>query len=99
MKTDGLKQLPGKTVLGVVVKERKSLQGSLSMQIHIVFTDQTSIEFYTSGNAAISIANRLDDGGLKEALDYCSGSMRPVYQVYTDAGGRVVEEKDAKMRE
>ncbi len=61
---DGIKQIMGKTIKGVVVKE--DIYPSES-QVFLIFTDGTYYEFYSK---KISGTSEVDRGGLKEIKDY-----------------------------
>jgi hypothetical protein len=89
MKTNTMKAMIGKTVLGVVVKKNIRTGGSPAMQVHLVFHDQTSVEIYSGSD--FSIGGGLDTGGLEEARRYLSETMEVVYETYMGMDGKIVE--------
>ena len=66
----GVKQIIGKTISGVVVKESKN---SPRTQLFLLFNDGTYYEFY-SGLGDICGAGGVDRGGIHEVNQYLSGS-------------------------
>ena len=92
MKTKGLKQILGKTITGVVVKEknRKEPFGPL-FQIHLIFLDGTIFEMYSSYKVGINFAGYVDDGGFEDVRDHGSGTMNIVYEAQIDEKGQIVE--------
>lgn len=62
-----IKDIVGKTIKGVVVRESDKAPQS---QVFLVFTDGTYYELYTSGSFTISGASGCYSGDMQDVLDY-----------------------------
>jgi hypothetical protein len=92
MKTNALPSLIGKTITGVVVKLAKKENRPPTSQLHLVFSDGTSLEIY-SVFGEICLAGGLDRGGIEAAKKYLSDAMDLFYEVYIDDEGQVSEHR------
>jgi hypothetical protein len=73
---DGIRNIVGKTISGVVVKEADRLPRS---QIYLLFSDGTYFEIY-SGSGDMSGAGGVDVGGIEEVRRYMSATHRIVIE-------------------
>lgn len=73
---DGIRDVVGKTISGVVVKEADRLPRT---QIFLLFTDGTYFEIY-SGSGDISGAGGIDVGGIDKVRQYMSATHRIVIE-------------------
>ncbi len=90
MKTNGLREIIGKTISGIVIKKAEIGKSAVIFQLHLVFSDNTCLEMYTQLEN-IHFAGGLDRGGLEEARHYSSDVLDIVYQVYLDEHGNKIE--------
>jgi hypothetical protein len=89
MKIGGLKQLPGKRIQAVVLKNRADKDCPVNIQLHIVFDDQTSIEFYSNGASEFA-ASGLFPMSLQDVRDYFGKSMHIVLDAHLDEQGQII---------
>ncbi len=68
---DGIKDIVGKKIKGVVVKESYSLNRSPRSQVFLLFSDDTYYEFYTERDWIDSIS-RIREGDLESVRGYLS---------------------------
>ena len=73
---DGIRDVVGKTISGVVVKEADRLPRT---QIFRLFTDGTYFEIY-SGSGDISGAGGIDVGGIEKVRQYMNAAHRIVIE-------------------
>ena len=79
---DGIRQIVGKTISGVVVKEADRLP---RMQVYLLFTDGTYFEIH-SGSGDMCWASRLDVGGIERVREYMSPAHRIVMEELAPEG-------------
>ena len=79
---DGIRQIVGKTISGVVVKEADRLP---RMQVYLLFTDGTYFEIY-SGSGDMSWASCLDVGSIERVREYMSPAHRIVMEELASEG-------------
>jgi hypothetical protein len=75
-KAEYVDQILGKTITGVVIKE---FPDSPRMQIHLVFSDGTNFEFYSTNEEIMPIKG-LRRGGIEDITRYDLGNV--VYQAF-----------------
>jgi|CXWL01.1.fsa_nt_gi hypothetical protein len=73
---DGIRNIVGKTISGVVVKEADRLPRS---QIYLLFSDGTYFEIY-SGSGDMSGAGGVDVGGIEKVRQYMNATHRIVIE-------------------
>jgi hypothetical protein len=76
---DGYKQIVGKTISSVVVGSNRSRGSSFCLQMFLVFSDGTSLEFF---GGDFNCASGLDSGGQSAAIKYienCGGTITSVH--------------------
>lgn len=85
---DVLPSIIGKTITGIVVKIcNKPI--SPSSQVFLIFSDNTSLEFYTT-HGRITSGGGLYQGGMDEARHYLSDVMDITLDACLDENGKVV---------
>jgi hypothetical protein len=79
----GLSQTVGKTISGVVVKNRKDgcYTGQLCFQVFLLFSDNTYYEFYN--DARFTGCSGVDRGGAEEVRDYIKDVMQVAWETHT----------------
>jgi hypothetical protein len=93
-------EILGKIITGVVIKHNQK-GGEPSIQIHLVFSDGTSLEICLS-YGALRFASGLDPGGLQRARRYISqpeGLMAIYDEAYLDQQGQIVEHQNPMCNE
>lgn len=83
MKTTGLDAILGKTITGVVVKTPGNERSGVQMQMHLVFSDGTCFEIYST-SGPFSFASAPDRGGIEEARRYLCPPLEIAYEVVLD---------------
>jgi hypothetical protein len=69
MKSEGLRQLLGKTITGVVASETSGAPGT---QLFLIFNDGTYFEFYSGANESFTCTSGTSFGGVLKVKDYIS---------------------------
>ena len=79
---DGIKQIIGKTIKGVVVKKWNRPPWS---QVFLLFSDHTYYELYAAGQpgSEISGAGGVDRGGMREVKDYMP-EAKIIFEAYDE---------------
>ncbi len=78
---DAMKELLGKTIVGIVVKE--NTQGTYpARSVHFVFDDGRSYEIYTLNQ--MSFAKGLNGFSKEELLKYENPPMKNVFNIWMD---------------
>jgi len=77
---DGITEILGKTITGLVVKERAGVPRS---QVFLVFSDNTHFEFYC-GNSVIHGTGGIWPGGINEIRAYMSETSTIVLEAQLD---------------
>ena len=80
MQVKGVRQILGKTISGIVVKENTNAYSRPQSQVFLMFTDGTYYEIYGD----LSFTGGIDRGGQQEVLAYMGGTMRVELEAYTD---------------
>jgi len=78
----------GKKITGIVAKVSKK-STSPSSQVILVFSDNTSLELYTT-YGQITSASGLDRGGMQAARQYLDDAMQITLDAYLNEYGKVV---------
>lgn len=86
MNTEGLTQIIGKTVTGVVVKIPRKERFGIQMQVHLIFSDDTSLELYCH-DGPICFPSGLDKGGMAAAKHYLADVMEVIFETTADSPG------------
>jgi len=63
---DGIKEIIGKTISGIVVKD---CGGPPRSQVHLIFDDDTYFELYTSGTETIKGAGGVYRGDINRVIE------------------------------
>jgi len=75
---NSLKEILGKSVKGVIVKE--NIKGQYPrMSLFLVFSDDTYYEIYSDGS--LDFAGGIDQGGMEHARQYLTGMKGPMENV------------------
>lgn len=70
----------GKTISGVIIKRGDTRRGSPSHQLFLIFDDDTSYEFWVSGEySELKGAAGLDKGGVEAVRNYMPG-MKIIFE-------------------
>lgn len=77
---DEVRQILGKRITGVVIKERKG-EGHPRGQLFLVFEDGTYYEFYTPFDT-ISTTGGVCRGTIGDVLNYMNDRLHPVWVGY-----------------
>jgi hypothetical protein len=72
---DALKEILGKTIRGVIVKENIK-HSTPAMSVHLVFSDDTSYEIYSDYH--LNFAGGLNTGDMERLRKYGTGPMGPL---------------------
>lgn len=78
---DEIKQIIGKTISGVIVKEMEG--GQPTSQVFLLFSDNTSYEFYSY--STICGAGGVDPGGAEAVRQYIP-EAKIIYEAHGDSG-------------
>jgi hypothetical protein len=74
---NSISQIVGKTIESVVIASR--FRSNPSIQVFLIFSDGTQFEFY---GADFSCAGDLDEGGVKEAIEYAEKFDTDIMKVF-----------------
>jgi hypothetical protein len=87
----GIGSIVGKTIKGVIVKRRiDPNETDITLQLMLVFSDNTFYELWENTYEALSSASRLDHGDIEAARRYSSDVMKVTYEVYLDETGHLI---------
>ncbi len=75
---DGVEQIIGMRIAGLVIKQAKESGGSPTNQLFLLFDDGSYYEFYTYG-CSIGTTGGVVRGGLDEVLAYMDQTLEPVF--------------------
>ncbi len=78
---DNAYQIVGKTIIGVIIKQRK-FKGAPHSQLFLVFDDHTSYEFYS--DTTIKPTGGLDKMSFNDVYRYMGDQMKVVFQAVQD---------------
>ena len=81
---NAIKEILGKTIKGVIVKENPKPFSQPAMAVHLIFTDGTSYEIYAMHH--MNFGRGLNDGDLEAVRQYLSPPMENVLDIAMDEG-------------
>ena len=88
----GLRQILGKTITGVVIKQNNHKKWiGPDFQIKLVFLDRTNFEIYVDSPADIRFGGGIDPGGIEAARKYMGERMDIIVDLHLDENGRIVK--------
>lgn len=81
---DGVQQIIGKTIAGVIVKKSEDLPRSM---VILLFTDNTNYEFYTGSSCSLDLTTikgvaGVDRGGLEASRRYCNKTHSIIFEAF-----------------
>jgi hypothetical protein len=86
----------GKILSGVVIKYNKEPDSSPAVMLHLVFSDDSSIEVCIP-YGGLRFGGLVDSDGLEYARRYISDALPVYYEAILDEQGRVVEREDRSV--
>lgn len=87
MNFNGLPDIVGKTITGVIYKSGDGVPGS---QLFLVLSDGSWFEFYSLTGERIIPSHSSYPGGLDRARQYMQPDMKTLYEAYLDGDQIVV---------